>query len=533
MIDYENITSAQLNVEHPEHATWKQAYDDYRLLYRGGKELKIAAGQLGTDLASGFTPSTTSYQFLNTLASPAPRRRFLRQLEGEPNTKYASRWENAYYLNYIRGMIEYHRHWLFSSPPVIRPAEQAECPEWYDAFAKDCTGAGTSFLELAKDVFADVAVYHRAGWLIGSPEGLEQETPSLTPYDARDIIDWQENTQGKLEWIRLQKLSTRREFPDDRRQMVIQTYVDRDSWGAWEMAGKDSRLLGYGSHDLGEVPFEWIVLPHAMWPMDALADWQIDLYNQMSMLRSSQLYSSFLQPYIKSAEGGESATNRIMGEGIILQLRAGDQHREGEDFGWKSPDTAPLEFNAKQILDQVQEGYRIMHQMALAIDAKAVGAIARSGTSKIEDRKATEIILCGYGGFVRDFLTRTLGKISAIMGDDTEWIVDGYDNFEVSSLDEELQIAALASTFDIPSPRFKAELAKNIATGRILGHAEEETKEQIRAEIDAAYQERAEMEAMGSAQMDPKTGAPMEPTDGDGEPTDGDGEPAATTDADG
>jgi hypothetical protein len=535
MIDYENITAAQLSVEHPEHVTWKQIYDDYRLLYRGGREFKVAAGQPSTTMAQGFESTTTYQIFTDLMGSNQRRRRFLRQLEGEPSTKYISRWENSYYLNYIKAMIDYHRHWLFSSQPSIRPkleledgqdpadAEVPEQPDWFDSFTRDCTGSGTSFYDLAKEVFADVAVYHRAGWLIGAPDDLSQEVPTLTPYDGLDIIDWQEDAQGKLEWIRLQKKSTRRVFPDDRIQVTIQTYVDRDSWGAWEITPnskdktKDARLIGYGEHALGEVPFEWIVLPHAMWPMDTLADWQVDLYNQMSMLRTSQLYSAFLQPFIKSLDPSESATNRIMGEGIILQLRAGDAvSPEGEDFGWKSPDTAPLDFNAKQIAEQVQEGYRIMHQMALAVDAKAVGAIARSGTSKIEDRKATEIILCGYGGYVRDFLTRTLNKISRILGDDTEWVIDGYDNFEVSSLDEELQIAALVNTFDIPSPTFKSEMMKMIATGRVLGHVDETLKAKIRREIQDAIELRAEQETMGNAQIDPATGQPMTETEDNG-----------------
>jgi hypothetical protein len=149
--------------------------------------------------------------------------------------------------------------------------------------------------------------------------------------------------------------------------------------------------------------------------------------------------------------------------------------------------------------------------MALAVDSQAIGAIARSGASKIEDRKAAEIMLCGYGGYVRDFQLRTLDKISRLLGDETEWVVEGYDNFEVSSLMEELQTAALVQTFQIKSSTFNAEMEKQIATGRTLGHMDETIKAKIRKEIQDAYDQISEQAAMGPAQIDPLTGQPMPP----------------------
>jgi hypothetical protein len=550
MIDYRNITVEQLNQEHPQRSFWLQAYLDYELLYKGGLDFKRAAGRNSLTIAAIQGAPATS---LDLMASLGRRRRFLFQLEGEPDVKYISRWERCYYIPYAAAIIDYFRHWLFSSPPNIRPridmdavrddngvaptdeqlaaAEAPEAPDWFDPFMRDCTGSGTSFHDLGKQVFGDVLLYRKAGWVIATADmnlsssvvdtkAKDRSPITLTAFDAKDILDWQEDTNGKLEWILLRRHETCREFPAMRREVETRLFLDRDSWGAWEVTRDPEAqgdpmpvLIDYGKHNLGEVPFEWMTLPDGMWIMNKLAAWQVDLFNQMSMLSYSQLVACFPQPYIKSAEGSESATTRIMGEGIILQLRAGGDGNNAEEFGWAVTDTGPLEFNAKRILEQRDEGYRIVHQMALAVDSQAIGAIARSGASKIEDRKAAEIMLCGYGGYLRDFQLRTLDKISRLMGDDTEWVVEGYDSFEISSLMEELQTAGLLQTFQIKSPTFNAEMEKSIATGRVLNHADEAMKAKIRNEIQGAYDQLAEQQAMGPPQIDPLTGKPIAPDD--------------------
>lgn len=522
MIDFEKITLNELNQEHPERSLWYQAYLDYQLLYEGGLSFKRAAGRNSLTLASIQGAPATS---LDLMANLGRRRRFLRQLEGEPDTKYISRWEASYYIPYIAAIIDYFRHWLFACAPNIRPVvnpdidtETPDPPEWFDPFMRNATGSGMSFFDLGKQVFGDVLIYRRAGWLIATADMSmgESDAPiTLTPYDARNILDWEEDGSGKLQWVLLKTVCTRREFPNRRRMIEVRTYVDRDCWGAWEVTREPNSdedipiLLGYGEHGLGEVPFEWMTVPEGMWVMNKLAAWQVDLYNQMSILTYGQLMSCFLQPYVLSAEATETASSRIMGEGIVINLRTSDGTRGEEKFGWVSPDVAPLEFNAKRIIEQRDEGYRIVHQMSLAVDSQAIGAIARSGVSKIEDRKAAEIMLRGYGGYVKDFQLRTLEKIGRLMGDGTKFIVEGYDSFETSSLEEELQTAALVQTFNVQSATFNAELQKSIATGRIMNHLDELTKAQIRREIDEGLAQQQEMDSMGPVQVDPMTGQPL------------------------
>jgi len=505
-VTYEDVTR-----EHPHRQYWKAAWDNYRLLYKGGETFLRACGQAAMTRAQGQSPGIID---LMGQQGNNRRRRFLFQLEGEPDTKYISRWERAYYVGYLGAMVDYFRHNLFSQPPRIRPAvddkavapkgkipEAKEPPDWFASFSADCTGGGDSFLDFTKSSFLDVLICQQGGWLIGQPKSaIGDKAPSgpgcvLTAYRPEEMIDWDEDAAGELEWIVLRKQEEVRDFPSPRIQVITYTYINRDSWAAWEeIVSADKRdpkrieLVASGDHGLGVVPFVRMTIPEGMWVTNKLASWQVDLFNQTSMLSYGQLLSCFLQPALTSHE--EGAESRVFGDGITLKLRGGGKDRDAEKFEWISPDPAPLEFQSKRILEQRDEGYRIVHQMSLAIDNSASN-VGRSGLSKIEDRRASEIILCGFGGYVRDAMTKTLNLVSQIVGDGTKWVVAGFDSFEASSMLEELQTAALVSSFSIQSPTFKAEMQKDIV-GRVLDHLDEGTRQKIADEIDEATEQEAE-----------------------------------------
>lgn len=509
-----NITIDQLSKKHPEHHIWATKCDDYQLLYKGGEEFLRAAGSIAIMRAQYDGQTAATAAALVGLPSNLKPRRFLYQLEGEPDTKYFTRWERAVYLGYMGAIIDYFRHYLFSQPPIIRPAadkdevETPDFPDWWEGFFENCDGAGTDLFDFVKEAFGNVLIDRRAGWLIGTPGNAGDV--QLTPYRFHEIRDWQD-TRGELDWVVLCKNEHRREFPQDRLEVETYTYVDRERWKSWEVRKDDKgdtlEEIGGDYHNLGIVPFVMLEVPYGLWPANKLASWQIDLFNKFSMLSYGQLVSCFLQPYLKSNDPG--AGQRVFGEGILLNLRAADATGKGEEeFGWASPDTKPLEFTSAQLKEQRDEGYRIVHQMSLAVDSQAVGAIARSGASKIEDRRATEVILGAYGGYVREALERTATLISLIQGDGLEWMCDGFDNFQINSLDEELQAAALFETLSVKAPTAKKLVMQNLQTSRgLVGFIDEATRNKIKDEIDESVDEAEEAQMMGP-QLRPDTPAP-------------------------
>jgi hypothetical protein len=514
LVDLGNIDPEQLRAEHPTRARWKAAWENYRLLYVGGEEFISAAGEAVT--ARENAAPAQSQAIISALNPNKPWRRFLYQLDGEPHTKYVNRWQRAVYLNYLAAILDFHRHWLYSQPPRMRPEDAEEAPDWFGDFGQNCNGGGKGLVDFMRDEFLDVMLYRYGGHLLGRETadvgGISKDNDGprvvLTPYNATEILDWQHDDRGELEWILLEKRRRVRAFPDERVEVRIVTYVDRTQWGAWECTtAKDKgdvfELVGQGVHGLDRVPFVWHEIPEGLWITNKLAQWQTNLFNQLSMLEYGALLSCFLQPARKRPK--DASTNDVYGEGNVLNLWVHNQ--EGvvieEDFKWIAPSPEPLKFQQDRLTQIKDEGYRIVHQMALAVDPQAASTTARSGTSKQEDRRSTEIILCGFGAYERDVIKRTLDLCSLIYGDNTEWVCSGFDSFNVSSLDEELTAAGLAQSLGIKSKTFNAELQKNLATGRILNHLDEPTKTKIAEEIDEAFEEVDEMPKQPAVKLGP------------------------------
>lgn len=498
-MDPANVTLDALSKRHPERAKWEGRWTDYRLAYRGGFEFLAAAGQEA--IAAHASRSALDTLFANTGYGKTTRR-FLWQLDGEPNAKYESRWERASYVNYLAAIVDYFRHWLYSQPPQIRPVEQKKTPDWWDEFYEDASGGGMSFIDVARESFLDVLLYRRGGWLVRRKDEDEKRV-IIEPFSATEILDWQQDCSGDLEWVTLCKEQTERVFPDDRTVVRIVTYLSRDEWHKWELRqekpGDPSttkvEYLGGETHGFGVVPFVMREIPHGLWVADKLFAPCMSLFNRTAMLEYGEHLGCYVQPFMRTMEGRD-AESRVLGEGVMLHLRVADQGRAQEEFGWISPDISPMTHLAERLRQDRDELYRSVHQMALAVDSQAQTAVARSGESKIEDRRATEIILAGYGRYELRALVQTANIISIVHGDKTKWVGDGFENFQTSTLDEELQIAALAQAFNIKSPTFNAELQRMIATGRVLPHLDEATKQKIEEEIRAASEEHEQPEMM-------------------------------------
>ena len=289
-----------------------------------------------------------------------------------------------------------------------------------------------------------------------------------------------------------------------RRRIQTYTLLNRDEWKTWEVTqdeqGQDALTpIGESRHGLGNVPFVMMELPHGLWITDRLYAWQVGLFNQWTRLKNAMTLGCVLQPAMTTNEPGNAAAQRIIGEGIMLTLRAGDATGGGkEDFGWKSPDVSPLKFIWDFFKEAVAEGYRIIQQMSGAVDAKSVASIARSGASKAEDRRSTEVITKGLGAIMATALVQTCDLISEIKGDKSKHTLDGFDNFTQSEPMDEATFLMLGTTAGIESTTFKKRLQQKLAR-TFLDKEDESTRETIDDEIDAsadaAQQAQEEMDA--------------------------------------
>lgn len=495
-----DVTLPDLRREHPHRERYGMLWDDYRLLYLGGNEFKRAAGQVGWNLVG----RPDSIWDRAPAFSGQRSRRFLFQWEGEPDPVYETLWQRSEYFNVPAAIVDYFVSYLFLNPPQIKPAEGSTQPAWATEFFKDASGGGRSFVDFAKDAFRDALICQRSGWLVGRYDsvanvGVEDDQVVLTPYTAEEIIDWQHDCTGELEWILLCKKQQRRDFPAQREELTTYTYLNRQIWQSWDVVkdGKTETLQtdGEAEHGLGKVPFVELGLPYGMWILDKIAAPCIGLYNRWNRLKNAEALACVVQPYIVSLD---SNVSRVVGEGPIMVLKpAMEGGKAAEEFGWKTPDVGPLEFIAKSIAEARDEIYRIVHQMSLAVDSKAIGAVARSGASKIEDRRASQILLTSYGTYVAEAMKCTVSLLSEIYGDDTEWTIDGFKNFDLSDLGEELQTAVMAQSMNFKSVTARKRIELK-AIERVLDGEDESTMQIIEQETEDAYKQEAEMQEMGA-----------------------------------
>lgn len=551
-LKYDDLTKTN-----PHYEKWIYRWDDYRLMYRGGEEFMLSAGETArlvrANISSAAGGISASSSLLPGSMTRVPRR-FLWQLEGEPNPAYLTRLERAFYVGYVGPIIDYFVHWLFSQPPILRPAVDpdgatVETPDWFGRFNRDCSGNGQKFADFLRDAFKEMLITRHTGILIGSAvdtAGMSQaeaesqgiDGPVLTPYLAHEILDWQKNEAGDLDWVVLRKVEHRRQFPSQRISYETIRYVDRSVIATWEArqsqkgepGSKDVMFLGAKVHNAGVVPFVMPEVPEGLWVANKLGGWQLELFNQTNMLSRGELLSCFIQPILTSSDPG--AQQRVFGDGTLLVLRSGDATGAGEEkFTWSSAATGPLEFLGGRLKEKRDEGYRIVHQMSLAVDGDSAQAVARSGLSKIEERRATEIVLNGFGGYMRDAAVKVLNIISKLFGEDVEWVCQGFDNFQVSSLEEELQTAGLLQTLQIKSRTFNETAQKKIAR-RVLDHEDEQKLIEIDKEIEAGFdaEEEEKLGTMGAAGDEQEITAVGAPDDGSGDAINIDG--GAEDDAD-
>jgi hypothetical protein len=493
-----DVSLEDLKRVHPIRDRNAAMWSDYRLLYQGGHEFKRAAGMQGWNIIRPETAWDKIGGFQNQR-----NRRFLFQWEGEPDPVYETLWQRSEYINYVAPICDYYTQWLFCTPPQIRPTEGKEAPAWFPEFTEDATGGGRNFVDFIKDSFLGVLQCQRGGWLIGRDHSVaavsaEDDQVILTPYSAEEICDWQHDCTGELEWILLHKKVQYRDFPEQRKEEETYTFLNREMSQSWDVvkngAAESLETEGEVYHDLGKVPFVELSVPPGMWILDKIAQPCIGLYNRWNRLKNAEALACVVQPYLVSAEGD---TSRVIGEGPIMKLRpAMKDGGAGEDFGWKTPDVGPLDFISTQIEKARDEIYRIVHQMSLAVDSKAVGAIARSGASKIEDRRSSQILLTAYGSYVAPAMLRTITLLSLIYGDGTTWSIDGFKNFDISSLDEELTTAAMAQSLNLKSQTARKRIELR-AVGRILDGEDETTMQVIEKETDAAYEMEGESQTVG------------------------------------
>lgn len=525
------LTWADMQQRHPE---WRGEYwAECRALYAGGDRL---------------------------LGDKAVLERLFPSHRHENGQVYDERKKRAHYYPYAGTIIDHMLAGLGTDPLRITFAavddekgtrELAPEAKWWERWVQDVTDTaerpsdygledsddedddegGTSMHTFIVDVLRE-ALQTRTAWVLADLPAADPDAPPKVidsalaheqqglsdPYlcvvPAEQVIDWQCDDKGRIEWALVMTQEQIRTTPKDRRGKVRHTYVlwDAECWTKYQIDVDPTQLpapeqsvpvvAGPTAHGFGRVPIERMCLPeglYAMGKLHSLAREHLNKRCAMSWAEYKALFAvlyEFLGPEdnnglpIAGAQmDGNRASNQVRGQGYS-QLRGKD-----DDARYIGPDVAPFKEARESSNDAMREMHRVMFSMALSANMDSA-ALSRSGESKTQDSATTGVLLDAFGQIARKFLRRLLVLAGLGRGEaPPSCRAEGLEQFDVSGVADAIQEAIdLFNGIPILSPLFR-ELALARVYSKYLPELTHDQQATIREQIrDAISNEQAAIE---------------------------------------
>lgn len=447
--------------------------------------------------------------------------RFLPPNPSEPAEIYHRRCHESSYLSYVTPIIQFFVSWLYSSSFTVRAkdadtGEALPVDQAYSDFQADI-GGDQNITEFVKDRTTDALIFGASHWLLEFPDledndvlesmskadyqerGLDTATLCCIPRDS--LYDWECDEYGKLVWAIIHDISEVR--PDPRtglRDMIKETWhvYDRENVEAFGFtyekgkrpSGKDvvvPRTEPLRKHRFRELPLVTFRIPEGLWIAERIRKPQIEHFRLRSATSWLIKRTAYSMPIIQMENPDQE--NHLFGAGYYMKLGVNDK------FGWSSPASTPFDIMAKDLDQQREDIYRIVHQAAqgLANNAETTG---RSADSKELDVAATRIILNALGSAVRRAIEETLEILSDARGDvDVFWSIEGLSGYDTATASSLIAAATDAQLLGIPSKTFRREIKVKIAQA-LLPEADPAVREKIKQEIYAATDIMADIEEL-------------------------------------
>jgi hypothetical protein len=468
---------------------------------------------------------------------------YLPRFVGETRDRYAERLRAASYLNYLAPIADTFVAYLFDQELTLTQAADAADPKtagsvpnddgFWEAFAHDVDLCGTPLVRLLRQVFTTALVKGKAVVAVDLPPQTDAPV-NRADEDALDatrgyafevapeaLLDWEYDERGRFAWAILHRLVARRDTPEASRDRVTEEFkVWRlvDGVATWQLFRTRARkpdevirddeeiaLVSGGTTSFRQIPLLELNVPAGLWVGNKLGLLAKEHFERRSALNSAENKSLFTIPYVAlgpevsaPGEAMPSAAQQRPGRGRDPRaqfLRLGYVVLGKDDkLGFAEPEGRAYQLVDQQLERLVDEMYRVVHQMAASVAATRT-ALARSASSKGEDRRATEIVLAAYGALIRDLATRMYGCLSTARGENVVWTPHGLDRYELEDRDAILKEALAVDGVAIPSPTFR-KLYKTKLAYALLGNVPPETQETIREEIETGVDGEPELHAL-------------------------------------
>lgn len=449
--------------EHPEYTALKHTWRRYRDLYIGGERLKCHA-----------------QEYL------LPRQR-------EPGDVYTERLGRVFYENYIGSIVDWYSATLFRREPVVTfNGAHVRGKEFFCALVNEVDLKGTCLNDFFRAQFVESLItgasyvlvdFPRSGKKAGSRAEEDATGASrayLVAYSAEDVINWNLDEQGNLDWVVIRTKTIKKDRVEDE-QWTTETrwsYYDKQTFRVYSQVNDAIRLVDEGTHALAKlnrVPLFDLRIPEGMWMLNRAGLLQLEHFNKSNALSWALTMGLFAMPVVYS----DRDWSQMVGESYYIQLAPDDK------FGWTEPEGKVFQIAQDNLSRLQEEIYRVCYLAQAGGSLNAGGQ--QSGISKQLDFSITQEVLRGYGDAMKDLIRRVLTAIEAAREDGIEISVTGMDEFDITDFGTELSDAQALLKLGVESPTLKKEIFKKLAL-KYLSDSRQDVKDRIVGEIEAGGQ---------------------------------------------
>ena len=443
-----------LDAKHPSHAAKYEAWVDLSLLYEGGAALKARCERL------------------------------LKKRPREDEEVYAARMDRFTYQNVLGTGLGWYGAAMFNTPPEIFFNGKSGDEE-YTKFLSDCDGLGTTYVDFFKRTF-QVLLTYGAGWILtdlralkvgeAAPVTREQEKqmglldPHVACYNPMNVINWQNDSSGKLEWVVVKTEVQEQEFLKKPYTVSTWYYYDQEEYKVYEDrvptedvirvakddTGRTAKFLRGGKHGLSHVkrlPIRRITLSEGLWLANRAYLLLIDHLNQDNTLGWALFMSNLAIPVVI---GDVDPTSMTYTETGYLHFPA------GTEYTWSEPAGTSFTHSAKRVESLREECFRSMNLQAQGRSMRATPAM-QSGMSKLLDMAPAKQILSGMGDDLRKHMQDVLCDVrDARQEPKVTPDVRGFSFTDDMTTEEVFAVTSLMS-MRIPSDTLEKTVYKKVA----------------------------------------------------------------------
>jgi hypothetical protein len=468
-----------LNSYHPEYEDRIGAYEDFGVLYEGGKAIKDKVTQ------------------------------FLRKRPKELSDVYLVRQLNFSYTNLLGNIIGWYSSAIFKTAPQIvkKPADPpdplkaadgkapappklpAEVEDFCESFEKDCDGAGTTFVDFWPQVLESLLLY-LSGYVLldlpvpdaDEPATLAQQkgagllNPYLVFYDPRQVINWETDAQGNLEWAIVRVRVREQEFLQDSRLVDYWYYFDRTQCALYERDVKPNEnqipstevatlVEGYprphALSDIGRVPLRKVSVPKGLWLANRVYLPLLNHLNLDNSLDFGLFQSNLAQLVIEDGASGRYEDGNPPG-GAPVSSEVGYHHLpNGGKMYYLEPAGKSYEASQKRIDNLEERVYKACYLQDQARTNKSTPT-AQSGVSKSMDKTPSRDAMCALGDVVRAAMQSVYQDAMDLRGlSDYRVDIRGLD-FSDKATAEDMDLLEKSTVVPVASTTFEREVAKKL-----------------------------------------------------------------------